>query len=267
MTAERIDVAVIGAGLAGLTAARELRKAGRRVIVLEAQERVGGRTLNHTFADGTVVEVGGQWVGPTQDRLIALAAELGIDSYPSWDEGEHLIELGGMLKRYSDERFGLTLPTLANLGIAQMRIDRLAARASPRAAVGCPERSSTRLRDGGELGPAQRLDQEWAGLHASPGRGDLLGRARGHLDAPLPLLPAFGGQPRQPRLDHRRGAGLALRRRVAGDLDRARRGARRLRSARLAGDVGADRGRTGARRRRLGRGQRRAGRRSRSRRP
>ena len=127
MSAERVDVAIIGAGLAGLTAARELRKAGREVLVLEAQDRVGGRTLNHTFDDGTVVEVGGQWVGPTQDRLIALAAELGIGSYPSWDEGEHLIELGGELKRYSDEYFGLPLPTLANLGLAQKRIDRLAA--------------------------------------------------------------------------------------------------------------------------------------------
>ena len=92
---DRVDVAVVGAGLAGLTAARELRKRGREVVVLEAQDRVGGRTLNHTFDDGTVVEIGGQWVGPTQDRLIALAAELGIGTYPSWDEGEHLIELGG----------------------------------------------------------------------------------------------------------------------------------------------------------------------------
>ena len=126
--AEHADVAIIGAGLAGLTAARELRRRGRKVVVLEAQGRVGGRTLNHVFEDGTVVEVGGQWVGPTQDRLSALAEELGIRTYPSWDEGEHLIELDGALKRYSDDRFGLPLPTLANLGIAQLRIDRLAAR-------------------------------------------------------------------------------------------------------------------------------------------
>ena len=43
------DVVVVGAGLAGLTAAREMRKRGRDVVVLEAQDRVGGRTLNHGF--------------------------------------------------------------------------------------------------------------------------------------------------------------------------------------------------------------------------
>ncbi len=128
VSADLTDVAIVGAGLAGLTAARELRRAGLEVVVLEAQDRVGGRTLNHTFDDGTVVEVGGQWVGPTQDRLIALADELGIGTYPSWDEGEHLIELSGVLRRYDDEYFGLPLPTMIDVGVAQARIERLAGR-------------------------------------------------------------------------------------------------------------------------------------------
>ena len=67
------DVAMVGAGLAGLSAAEALSDAGRSVIVLEADERVGGRTLNHDLGDGKVVEVGGQWVGPTQRHLIDLA--------------------------------------------------------------------------------------------------------------------------------------------------------------------------------------------------
>src|ERR1043166_5641562 len=46
------DVIVVGAGLAGLTAAREVVKAGRSVIVLEARDRVGGRTLNHNPISG-----------------------------------------------------------------------------------------------------------------------------------------------------------------------------------------------------------------------
>ena len=139
MSAERVDVAIVGAGLAGLTAARELRRRGREVVVLEAQDRVGGRTLNHSFADGTVVEIGGQWIGPTQDRLLALSQELGIGTYPSFDEGEHLIELGGTMKRYSGETFGLPVPTLLGLGLAQARLDRMAARIpleSPWAAPG-----------------------------------------------------------------------------------------------------------------------------------
>ena len=74
------DVAVVGAGLAGLTAARELTAAGASVTLLEARDRVGGRTLNHPLGDGQVVEVGGQWIGPTQDRLAALADALGVAS-------------------------------------------------------------------------------------------------------------------------------------------------------------------------------------------
>ena len=66
------DVIVVGAGISGLTAAWRLAQAGKRVKVLEANARVGGRTLNHRFASGDVVEVGGQWVGPTQERILAL---------------------------------------------------------------------------------------------------------------------------------------------------------------------------------------------------
>src|SRR5689334_15816035 len=63
------DVAIVGAGLAGLTAARELTRRGKSVIVLEARDRVGGRTLNHDLGNGTITEVGGQYIGPTQDRI------------------------------------------------------------------------------------------------------------------------------------------------------------------------------------------------------
>jgi len=78
------DVIVIGAGFAGLTAARELVKAGRSVIVIEARDRVGGRVLTHTLADGTALDIGGQWTGPGQDRIIALAKEMGLESFPTY---------------------------------------------------------------------------------------------------------------------------------------------------------------------------------------
>jgi monoamine oxidase len=121
-----VDVAIVGAGLAGLTAARRLKEGGASVVVLEAQDRVGGRTLNHKFSDGTNVEIGGQWVGPTQDRLYALAAELGIDHYKTYDSGKNLLHRGGTeLKRYKGETFGLPPHVLADLGIAQLRINRL----------------------------------------------------------------------------------------------------------------------------------------------
>ncbi|HZA19259.1 MAG TPA: FAD-dependent oxidoreductase, partial [Actinomycetota bacterium] len=63
------DVCIVGAGFAGLVAARDLVAAGPSVVVLEARDRVGGRVLNHDIGDGKVIEVGGQWVGPTQDRV------------------------------------------------------------------------------------------------------------------------------------------------------------------------------------------------------
>lgn len=95
------DVAIVGAGLAGLVAARRLVAAGLEPIVVEARERVGGRLLNEEIGEGKVVEVGGQWIGPTQERIAALAGELGVETFPTYDEGRHLIEIAGKLASYS----------------------------------------------------------------------------------------------------------------------------------------------------------------------
>src|SRR5438270_2521774 len=81
------DVVVIGAGLSGLTAARAIEAAGRAVLVLEARNRVGGRTLNHHLGAGKVVEVGGQWIGPTQDHVAALAKDVGVGTFKTFKDG------------------------------------------------------------------------------------------------------------------------------------------------------------------------------------
>lgn len=120
------DVIVVGAGLAGLAAARAVAAAGRTPLVVEARDRVGGRTLNHPIGDGKVVEVGGQWVGPTQHRLLALAAELGVKTYPTYTDGDNLIEWEGRLIRYRGAIPKISKGVLADVGQAQFRLDRMA---------------------------------------------------------------------------------------------------------------------------------------------
>jgi monoamine oxidase len=125
MAEHDVDVAIVGAGFAGLTAARDLVGAGRSVVVLEARDRVGGRVLNDHTSDGTPLEVGGQWIGPTQDRFEKLAADLGVETYPTYDEGESVLFAKGKLSRYTGTIPKLAPPVLADVGQAQLRIDRM----------------------------------------------------------------------------------------------------------------------------------------------
>jgi monoamine oxidase len=98
----KADVIVVGAGFAGLTAARRLRAAGKSVLVLEARNRVGGRVLNHQLPGGEVTERGGTFIGPTQDRLAALAKELGIGTFDVYDKGNNVYLADGQRSTFSD---------------------------------------------------------------------------------------------------------------------------------------------------------------------
>ena len=121
-----VDVAVIGAGLAGLITARDLVAAGKEVIVLEARDRVGGRVRNGHLADGTVVEVGGQWIGPTQLRMQKLTADLELETHPTYDDGDKLLQFGSTTARYQGTIPRVSPLVLADVGQAQLRLDRLA---------------------------------------------------------------------------------------------------------------------------------------------
>ncbi|MGH2857368.1 MAG: flavin monoamine oxidase family protein, partial [Solirubrobacteraceae bacterium] len=113
----RVDVAIVGAGLAGLTAGRRLERAGRSVAVIEARERVGGRIWNHELGGGHVSERGATFVGPTQDRVAALLRELRIDMFPVYDRGDDVYLADGERLRYSDRGpFGTAPPDPAIAG-------------------------------------------------------------------------------------------------------------------------------------------------------
>ncbi|MEX2194000.1 MAG: FAD-dependent oxidoreductase [Thermoleophilaceae bacterium] len=149
------DVAVVGAGLAGLVAARAVERAGRRALVLEARDRVGGRTLNADLGGGKVAELGGQWIGPTQDRVAALASELGVATFPTHTAGANLVEIGGRTRRYRGTIPRLPPHVLADVAVTRRRLNRLARRVPPGAPWQAPD--------------AERLDTQtlgaWLGRH------------------------------------------------------------------------------------------------------
>lgn len=95
-THETADVIVVGAGLSGLYAAREVLRAGLEPLALEADDRVGGRILTEQVAPGIEVEIGAQWIGDTHHRMRTLAAELGVETFAQYEEGEATYELLGM---------------------------------------------------------------------------------------------------------------------------------------------------------------------------
>src|ERR1700731_4058433 len=96
-----VDYCVVGAGFAGLTAALRLKQAGRSVALLEARDRVGGRTYTEVLADGSWIDRGGAWIGPGQDRVYALMNEFGVPAYKQYVDGDAMMYVDGKKYRYT----------------------------------------------------------------------------------------------------------------------------------------------------------------------
>ena len=128
MAPERVeaDVCVVGAGFAGLAAAHRLGGEGRSVVVLEANDRVGGRVWAHRLADGTVVDRGGAWIAPRHEGTFALAAETEAETYRTWVAGAHLLVGEGRTRRYTGLIPRISPLAVVTTALALARADRQA---------------------------------------------------------------------------------------------------------------------------------------------
>lgn len=123
----KVDVVVVGAGISGLVAARQVARRGRSVLVVEARNRVGGRVLNHHLHTGGTIEAGGAFVGPTQNHIKALAKELGIATFDEYVTGDN-IYVSSLTGR---QRYTGTVPPdptiLLDAALLQLQLDQWAA--------------------------------------------------------------------------------------------------------------------------------------------
>src|SRR6476620_2155407 len=126
-TRHEADVVIVGAGLSGMIAARKVLDAGLTPLVLEADDRVGGRILTEEVTPGVPIELGAQWIGDTHERMFRLEDELGVETYPQYDQGETSYDLAGSGVLRENEFHSRFAAELKELELVLRRLDVLAA--------------------------------------------------------------------------------------------------------------------------------------------
>ena len=134
----RVDAVIVGAGFAGLSAARTLVRKGRKAVILEARDRVGGRVKAGEVA-GHKVDVGGMWVGPTQTRLLELIKEYGLHTTPQFETGKAISKINGIRALAAGEGTGMTPPDEAEYDRLVKELDRLSGPVSLEAPWNTPQ--------------------------------------------------------------------------------------------------------------------------------
>jgi monoamine oxidase len=123
---EQLDTIIIGGGFSGIAAARLLHEVNKKFVLLEARDRLGGRTHTRYFTDGKYVDLGGQWIGPTQDRMYALAKEHNIAWYETYNEGRNILDLDKTIKTYSGLIPKMDVASLINIDLLLKQLESLA---------------------------------------------------------------------------------------------------------------------------------------------
>ena len=161
-TTETADVVVIGGGLSGLIAARQLSGAGASVILLEARDRVGGRTY-HGPVGTRRFDLGAQFVGPTQSKVRALAAEFGLQIKPLFSAGRRIWELRDDRLEFGAGNPPLPFGTLLDLPHFIGRVDAMANAVGAAAPWSAPDATAHRRAKLPHLGRCARLHQKYRG--------------------------------------------------------------------------------------------------------
>jgi monoamine oxidase len=181
-----VDVAIVGAGFAGLTAAVELQRHGKSVAVLEARDRVGGRAHNHHIGGGEISEAGATFVGPTQGHILRMAKRFKVGKFPTYDTGDNVYYKDGTRLTYSDKTPTGIVPPDPTIAADAAEVVTLLDQLSTEVPVDAPWQASRAAQwDGQTL-------ESWAQTHSSYSKNESFRRLVATATRPI-----FGAEPRE----------------------------------------------------------------------